>query len=239
MQTEFELSANRNQPVVSSGILIGTLVGACLVIILYAAQSNGWAQFYSIVGVSIGLAAAAALIGGLLGFLFGIPRMLQPDAVAEPATNSHVIRLRTEGVEKNPYKPSTNLEEISDWLTKILVGVGLTQVGDLKEIATAYMGSASEGLGNFPGCRPFSLALAITFLVVGFLVSFLTTRLKLPKAYYEADFVDKKSFEKLESDFDGRLDQVRKSVSELERQAAADAKALLMVQQQLNPGQDA
>src|SRR5205085_11890184 len=39
----------------------------------------------------------------------------------------------TDAVETGPLQSvNTNLEQISDWLTKILVGVGLTQFGSLR-----------------------------------------------------------------------------------------------------------
>ena len=61
----------------------------------------------------LGMLSAAALIaGGFFGFLFGIPRYL-----ATPGPMQ--------------VQPNTNLEQISDWLTKVLVGVGLTQIGKI------------------------------------------------------------------------------------------------------------
>lgn len=50
-----------------------------------------------------------------MGFVFGIPRINTTDAV--------VI-----GRPPRLVRPNSNLEQISDWLTKILVGVSLTQL---------------------------------------------------------------------------------------------------------------
>jgi hypothetical protein len=62
---------------------------------------------------TLGILSAASLItGGFFGFLFGIPRSL-----STPGPSF--------------VQPNTNLEQISDWLTKILVGVGLTQIGTI------------------------------------------------------------------------------------------------------------
>src|SRR6185503_13654313 len=58
------------------------------------------------------VALAPAAVGALLGFVFGIPKTLQSNA--PPAADG-----------KAAYQVNTNLEQISDWLTKMLVGVGL------------------------------------------------------------------------------------------------------------------
>ena len=70
------------------------------------------------------IAGATQMLGSLVGFLFGIPRTLQ-----ETREENHPISNNT-----RKYLVNTNLEQISDWLTKILVGVGLTQVTAIKQM---------------------------------------------------------------------------------------------------------
>src|SRR5438552_685547 len=63
-------------------------------------------------------ALACFAVGVVTGFLFGIPRVLQgTDSGAEATAHT-------------PYQQrvNTNLEQISDWLTKIIVGLGLVQL---------------------------------------------------------------------------------------------------------------
>src|SRR5690349_16185565 len=68
-------------------------------LVIYALTSKSWSMFASTMGIGLLVAASALVIGGLLGFLFGIPRTLQQagssanntstDANAgTPATNS-------------------------------------------------------------------------------------------------------------------------------------------------------
>ena len=74
------------------------------------------------------IAAAAVVAGWLLGLLFGIPRSLsrpqpasgQPGSRDEPATN--------ENGHARPSRTNTNLEDVSDWLTKTIVGLGLANL---------------------------------------------------------------------------------------------------------------
>lgn len=70
-------------------------------------------------GVAAMVLAASFIAGSLLGFLFGIPRALSGDA--QVGSGGQHDRLIT----------NTNLEQISDWLTKIIVGATLVQLGTL------------------------------------------------------------------------------------------------------------
>ena len=72
-----------------------------------------------VLGTGLVVAAAAAFTGALFGFIFGVPRVLASD---RPQGRSSSLYGGSAPIVAN-----TNLEQISDWLTKILVGVGLTQ----------------------------------------------------------------------------------------------------------------
>jgi len=70
-------------------------------------------------GAAAMVSAASGFAGGLLGFLFGIPRAM----AAYAKENS--------GAQGQRLIANTNLEDISDWLTKIIVGATLVQLGSL------------------------------------------------------------------------------------------------------------
>ena len=138
------------------------------------------------------LTGSALLVGVLIGFLFGIPRSLQgegapaqkpaPAPAGQAAANSH------ENDERQlSYKANTNLEQISDWLTKILVGVGLTQLTNLPDLfdrAGNYFGPA---VGEGPAGARIAIGIIIFFSVCGFLYGYLWTRLFLMGELVRAD----------------------------------------------------
>ncbi|MFN4764727.1 hypothetical protein ACKGJN_16485, partial [Gillisia sp. Q332] len=74
---------------------------------------------------------------------------------------------------------NTNLEQISDWLTKILVGVGLTQLPDIgtniMKVATVLAPALSIGRND---TEPVALTAAILVAgtVTGFLFAYIYTR---------------------------------------------------------------
>src|ERR1700754_2399073 len=97
------------------------LLGVVTVIILitfgiYFESSPTFALF-----TILAVMGAVYLGGCAICFLFAIPKSAQEKQQPTPATNT----LREERPED--YNDNTSLEEISDWLTKIIVGLSLTQ----------------------------------------------------------------------------------------------------------------
>jgi hypothetical protein len=156
--------------------VVGVIVIGLVPIGLYS-NAIGGKSGPSIFSLALLLGLAALMGGGLVGFLFGVPRRLQE---AGPAT----------GPASQGWVGNTNLEQISDWLTKILVGVGLTQIlqipGQLQRL-TAFLAPA---FGNQPSSQIFALGLLGYFSIAGFLIGYLTTRLLLGRAFIMADEFD-------------------------------------------------
>jgi len=134
-------------------------------------------------------ALAALATGGLIGFLFGIPRVLQDNS-----SISAIREVRQE--EKAPtvsgpvYRMAvnTNLEQISDWLTKIIVGFGLIQLRNIPNHLNSLSLFIANGLGAAPQAQALALALVVYFFVIGFLGGYLMTRIYLAQAFSRADW---------------------------------------------------
>ncbi|MBI3764762.1 MAG: hypothetical protein HY260_23215 [Chloroflexi bacterium] len=212
------IASDSNKALLVLGVTM--LVGVAGVVV-FAAQAANFAQFFSIATVGVMIAGASLMSGALLGFLFGIPHTLQQNPEGQG--------------ERVGYRANTNLEQISDWLTKILVGVGLTQLsglpGKLQQVAS-YLGS---GLGNSNNSNAFALAILIYFVVCGFLFGFLWTRLFLAGALRQADLT---ALGALADQVKQTSQQVEKKLEELGKQSQVDAAALSLAQRQLNPSTD-
>lgn len=131
-------------------------------------------------GVRRGPALLSALaftaLGGLCGFLFGVPRTQQSDAPPGPDAAGYRLRV------------NTNLEQISDWLTKILVGITLVQLGQLPGLLQRLSAYLALGMGQgAPGAEVTALVIVLYALVVGFSFAYLATRLLLSQAFKHAD----------------------------------------------------
>ncbi len=138
-----------------------------LVALLYAMQLPGgarWAAF----GTAAAVAGAAALVGGVIGFLFGIP------------LTSQRIGQGADGSGSDSFRPNTNLEQVSDWLTKIIIGVGLVQIGHALPALSRLATSLKSPLGGLPSSSAFGLGIIIYFALLGFLLLYLWSREVLP-----------------------------------------------------------
>ena len=186
---EEEPAADRKARYVRNFVLAFTTIGVGCVIIYSFYASLSWA-WLKILGVGALIGAASFAIGGLLGFLFGIPRFADPqnpDAKREGRANS--------GDSQTAYRPNTNLEQISDWLTKIIVGVGLVELKGapyLLQRLAYFLGSAFVSVGT-PRNDEIAISIAILFSISGFFLSYLMARLFLQGALIAAESpIDKK-----------------------------------------------
>lgn len=219
--------------VLAAAMLIGVIV-----VIAYAMQAGGFLAFLGIASVGILIAGGSAFVGGALGFLFGIPRTLQGDDATRKTDSSGAQSDSSTPSQRTDYQANTNLEQISDWLTKILVGVGLTQVtairGGLEDLTNFF----AKGLGNQESAQVLAFAILLYSMVLGFFFGYLWTRLYLAGALRAADQASlgslhaevKRAAEKAESN-ERRLD-------DLKLQSQRDADALNLAYRQLNPGTD-
>ena len=211
MNSQFKKESIMAQWIIAICIIVGFFLSS----VLYSLQAASLAQGFSIAITTLTVAGAALLVGGLLGFLFGIPKKFQQDsaAISNPQGNS----VQDANNRNSAYQENTNLEQISDWLTKILVGVGLTQLARIPSALQSYADFTASGLGNFSSSKVFAVALLLYFLICGFLITYLWTRLYLAGVFGQADR--------------DAMGGIVKKVSDIE----ADAKALIIIQRQLKP----
>lgn len=126
-------------------------------------------------------------IAFVFGFIFGVPKVGQ----ITPKTNSdHSAKPLSDQPNPGgiPYqlRVNTNLEDISDWLTKILVGATLTQlvkVPGLIRAAAEYMSNGAT-VAAYPS---FSASVILYFSSLGFLSGYVLTRTFFSRAFGRAD----------------------------------------------------
>lgn len=131
---------------------------------------------YGAMSCALILSGSALFVGVLTGFLFGIPKTARRD-IDRPTGGALV---------EGDYQPNTNLEEISDWLTKMLVGVGLVELGRIPDLVDSVARYWAPCFG--PACPPaFASGLIVYFGAIGFLLGYLWTRLGLVGDFIEKD----------------------------------------------------
>jgi hypothetical protein len=158
------------EPRVTSGLRYSPLAGLVAVVI-YAVTAGSFKDALDVFAVGAIVFAAALAVGALVGFLFGIPRRLQRETADPTAAGSLVV--------------NTNLEQISDWLTKIIVGVGLVEIGKIAGGLDSV--AESVALGGRGSADSFALGLIVFSLVDGFLLAYVWTRVELSSQLALAD----------------------------------------------------
>jgi hypothetical protein len=145
---------------------------------------GGFAQGLRIFVLSSLFGAASTISGWLLGLLFGIPRSLARANVTVAAGGATAAAAAV----GRSSRVNTNLEDISDWLTKTIVGVGLTQLFSVPH----YLWSAAYQLNAFGFSwgthgRLLALTLFLYFAPGGFWLGYVGTRTILTKLLEEID----------------------------------------------------
>lgn len=136
--------------------------GLWIVIYAFATPGSHW----SYLGVGMATALAAFLSGCLIGFLFGIPKVV----------SSGQLRQQTD-----PYSPSSNLAEVSDWLTKLLLGAGLVQLTHLATPISHLIDFIAAGLtattatGASSAAKVMAGSILFGYAVIGMLDAYVVT----------------------------------------------------------------
>lgn len=203
---------NENKPwfTATQGLIASSfvvLIGGLVCVGVYAAATTGQHLRYAGVGLLTALAALA--VGCLAGFLFGIPKIVSTGELRQtvnvlainraanqggtaattdaPATGGDVSRAdlpdQQSATDKPTFAPSSNLAEVSDWLTKLLLGAGLVSLTKLGEpigrlIDTVARGLESPTVSTLTGsATTFAGALLFGFTALGFLQGYVVTTL--------------------------------------------------------------
>lgn len=143
------------------GIIVILVAGIVLTLILSVyfpkpPQANGFLQTLSAFGCGMLIGGAAFAVGGFGGFIFGIPSLSQN--------------------KDSDLKYNDNLIQISDWLTKIIVGVGLVQLNKIPGMISNLGDMLKSNFGDGPWGRVASLSIVFYFSIFGFLIVYFWTR---------------------------------------------------------------
>jgi hypothetical protein len=145
-----------------SFLIIMGIIGVLLVVFYGLVDPN---LFLVKTSQSLLIGFASMMVGVFVGFLFGIPKSISKNLDSSSGT----------------YTSNTNLEEISDWLTKILVGLGLTQISFIPPKFESIVLYLYLRMSSVPANVIASVL--IYFVFYGFFVGYLATRLYLAKEF--------------------------------------------------------
>jgi hypothetical protein len=172
-----------------------TLIAVCGVFIEMAGLTSFSPDGFKAACIGLLASLASWISGALIGFLFGVPRSFAAPPVSRlaapapgPKTPAGPETPAANLVVSHPlFEANTNLTQISDWLTKTIVGVGLVNWNmGLKwfEDTAAALGN---GLGLGTGGSAVGGSIIVFFGVNGFLCGYSMTQLFLARALARAE----------------------------------------------------
>ncbi len=201
---------------------IGAIMAAGFLVIAGLGVGYG---VYLVPAVFFLLAFASLLIGSFLGLLFGIPERRNDPSPTNPPTASAPN-------QKTDFRSSDNLKQIADWLTKIIVGVTLTQFDKI----VGYLDSAAKfAAACMPPCKGMceavswahsaSFSIMLFYGTAGFWLGYLWAVTNLPKLFTDSERAKKEEEVKDQASSAGALQEpkaaARNWISELSSPGAA------------------
>ncbi len=156
---------------------IGGSATAIVIAIAIGLAALLWAVLTGIApAASLMWAMACLALGYFFGFLFGIPHSTSPATTSTGAAVSS---------PPSALAPSSNLVQVSDWLTKMVVGISLASMQTiwpfLKVVAMYVAGSRN------PAANAFGMALIIFFSIIGFVYGYIQMRVTMSIEFAQAD----------------------------------------------------
>ncbi len=170
-----ENDIGRSTIVIGSWVIVFGIVGLIAMAICSFSQIKienetiGWQTF----GTTALVGIASAGVGALLGFIFGIPRTLDPAgrvAVAGAVAQGGPVASSQAALAAN-----TNLERVSDWLTTLLIGATLVQ----SQNVITWIGSLGDKFKDGLTIQVLVPIIVVYYFALGFLGTYLITRLYL------------------------------------------------------------
>ena len=166
----------------SINLIAGVLIGGFFVsYFAYSEKINAFSPLLWSLGYFV--------IGGLLGFIFSVPKIISENPPLPPADSIGKRSLLRRKVEEN-----TNLTQISDWLTKILIGAGLVQLKEAPGFVLKVAKFMGQGMRNgvstletIDSVTIMCAAIILFFLTWGFISGYIVMRLILTEQFANTD----------------------------------------------------
>ena len=165
---DFMMQAMRKEErSIGSALLVGCILGL-VGLIGFAASVPLFGSRLLFIGLL--LAVATFVSGSFIGTLFGMPRRNN----AEDSTNAYTL--------------NNSLVEIADWLTKIIVGLGLVNLKQLPAELMSIGEFVNRSIGGKGlGVNVFVNSIVVYFGVLGIYIGYNYMRLVLSQKYKKAD----------------------------------------------------
>jgi len=132
--------------------------------------------------------AFACLVAGVLvGFIFGVPTIINNGLPATPQNNLAQAAMKPATAQKL-VEANTNLTQVSDWLTKVIIGAGLVELRQVPGFVLYISSRIGKGMatsqsGSLPYSTVFAGGIIVAFSIYGFIFGYLIMRIVLTEIF--------------------------------------------------------
>ena len=126
-------------------------------VVIFSLHKDDFLEVFKVIASGILMLLASGIAGCLLGFIFGFPSYKKEEDTGSP-------------LERN-----TSFKQISEWLTKIIVGVSLVELTELVSFFKNLVHKLALYLEIYPYGNVIIAAIIILFLSLGFITGYIIT----------------------------------------------------------------
>jgi hypothetical protein len=164
-------------------IIFGILV--CCFILWFSVRDEP-----GVSGAGVGLTAfllfaAGAAVGAVVGFLFGLPRARFADAGQADPQNPAGVGSRTP--RSAHYLTNSNLIKVSDWLTTIIIGLGLVNLAKIGPATSSLRATLEKPLGGAEYSGIIGVSVIVIALLSSMILCYLWTSIRVRELLEDAE----------------------------------------------------
>jgi hypothetical protein len=125
-----------------------------LLCVMFNTNKCGTGLYWQSLATILGIISCSAAVGILTGAVLGFPK---------------VSKNLTESMdESNGYQNNTNMEQISDWVTKLVIGASLANLKDISDVVLHF----AKGFGNSETEQYFGVAMIVFSFIVAMVITY-------------------------------------------------------------------
>lgn len=225
-----------------SSVILFSFYICGVALVAFAFRSESAYNIASVLSIAVLSGTASTVVGGFLGFLFGMPRefstrtSIGTEERVSSTTDSQPANSTDSGLDATQKRSgqqasawvNNNLIEVSDWLTKIVVGVGLIQFREISTWvgATGTQIGAAAGLSN-QAAPSFGVSILLVNFGIGFLVTYLYSRTLLTMLFAAVTkSIDEQFSEKVGEIIKEQTARLQKDIRDVVRDAEGPASVI-------------
>ncbi|MBM2616436.1 hypothetical protein JIG36_12795 [Actinoplanes sp. LDG1-06] len=157
-------------------IAVGALAG-------FASESEETRKGLFVTATVLILYAAAMAVGAFLGFLYGMPRSRLADLTAGTEASPE----QSKATLSAKYLTNSNFIKVSDWVTTIIVGLGIANLNEIVPAARRLGSALTEPMGGSQFGAAIGLSVVLVGLISGFVLCYLWTTIRVRELLEEAE----------------------------------------------------